>query len=288
MRSFTTVSPGKRFGCVGCHEAKHTAPVNLNALALRRPPSSIMPPPHGGVHGPDFAYDVQPVLNRHCAECHGGPEPKGGTDLSPEYTSLFNVAYETLTGKELVKFVSDYSCASLPTRGPKYYGSHASKAIEAILTSHREEGRVRMPPEDFRRLVTWIDCNCPYYGTYTFSRPGTVGGRDLFAPHKGALEEIFTRRCQSCHEAGPDAILYRIRLPEVETSRALVAPLASTAGGVGRCSPAVFADQDDPDFRKITEIFRQIKSEAEANPRADMLEQRPPLLDPECRYVYRP
>jgi len=267
MRSFTMVRPGERFGCVGCHEPKHTAPVNLSATALRRPPSQITPPPEGGVHAPDFHYDVQPVLDRHCTECHSGAKPKGGIDLSPDYTTLFNVAYETLTGKELVKYVSDYSCASLPTRGPN---------------------RVHMPPEDFRRLVTWIDCNAPYYGTYTFTRPGTVGGRDLFATHKGALEEVYTRRCQSCHEGGHEAILCRIRLPEVEKTRALVAPLAEAAGGEESCRPVVFSDRSDPDFQKLVAIFNQVKSLSAANPRADMLGERPPLLDPECRYVFRP
>lgn len=282
------VSPGGRFGCVGCHEAKHTAPVNLNAMALARAPSEITPPPEGGVHAPDFHYDVQPVLDKHCAECHTGAKPEGGIDLSPDHTTLFNVAYGTLTGKELVKYVCDYSCASLPTRGPKYYGSHASKVVEAILTSHREEKRVAMPPEDFRRLVTWIDCNAPYYGTYTFSRPGTEGGRDLFAQAKPGLEDVYKRRCQSCHADGPEPILYRIRLPAVEESRPLLAPLAVAAGGAGSCEPGVFADRSDPDFQKLAEIFARIRGEAEANPRVDMLPGRPPLLDPDCRYVYRP
>jgi hypothetical protein len=288
MRSFTMVSPGRRFGCVGCHEPKHTAPTNLDAIALRRPPSSITPPPEGGVHAPDFYYDVQPVLNRHCLECHGGAKPEAGIDLSPDHTNLFNVAYETLTSKELVKYVSDYSCASLPTRPPKYYGSHASKAVAEVLTRHRAERRVNMPPEDFRRLVTWIDCNAPYYGTYTFTRPGTIGGRELFAPYKAVLEDVYKRRCGSCHEGGPDAILYRVRLPEVEKSRPLVAPLAASAGGEGSCQPVVFADSSDVDFRKLVDIFHRLKAESESNPRADMLDRRPPLLDPDCRYVYRP
>ena len=145
-----------------------------------------------------------------------------------------------------------------------------------------------MPPEDFRRLVTWIDCNCPYYGTYTFTRPGTIGGRELFAPHKAALEDVYKRRCQSCHEGGPDAILYRLRLPDVAKSRPLLAPLAAAVGGEASCQPAVFTDPSDPDFQKLVGIFNQLKAEADGNPRVDMLGRRPRLLDPECRYVYRP
>ncbi|MFH1266017.1 MAG: hypothetical protein ABIK89_09830, partial [Planctomycetota bacterium] len=133
MRSFTMVAPGQRFGCVGCHEAKHSAPVSFDVIALRRPPSEITPPPEGGVHAPDFFYDVQPVLDKHCVECHSGAKLEGGVDLAGDYTSLFNVAFETLTEKGWVKYVSGYTVDSLPTRGPKYYGSHASKVIQAIL-----------------------------------------------------------------------------------------------------------------------------------------------------------
>jgi len=288
MRSFTSVAPGQRFACVGCHEPKHTAPTSIDTVAMHRPPSEITPPPHAGVHSPDFYYDVQPVLDKYCAKCHTGAKPKGGVDLAADFTSLFNVAYDTLTGKGLVKYVSDYDVTSLPTRPPRYYGSHASKVVQTLLTKHREEGRVDMPPEDFRRLVTWIDCNCPYYGTYTFSRSGTVGGRELFAPYRQALNDIHARRCQSCHAGAPDGLLYRIRLPEFDKSRPLVAPLAKAAGGDQSCEPVVFADADDPDYRKLVDIFAKVKADTDTNPRADMLRERPPLLDPQCRYVYRP
>lgn len=288
MRSFTSVAPGQRVGCVGCHEPKHTTPVSRSAAALLRGPSPITPPAEGGVHAPDFFYDVQPVLDRHCAKCHGGPQPKGGVDLSADYTNLFNAAYGTLTGKKLVNYASDYTVDSLPTRPPKYYGSHASRVVEVLLSTHKKEGRVNMPPEDFQRLVTWIDCNCPYYGTYTFSRPGTIGGRELFARHKAALEDVYNRRCQACHAGGFEPLLCRIKLAEIEKTRTLLAPLAKAAGGLETCKKAVFADSKDPDYLKLTEVLEAVKAEAQANPRADMLGRRPPLLDPECRYIYRP
>jgi hypothetical protein len=288
MRSFTSVAPGERVGCVGCHEPKHTTPANLHASAVFRSPSPITPPPEGGVHGPDFFYDVQPVLDRHCAKCHGGPQPKGGIDLSADYTNLFNTAFETLTGKKLVKYVSDYTVDSLPTRPPKYYGSHGSRMIEVLLSTHKKEGRVDMPIEDFQRLVTWIDCNCPYYGTYTFTRPGTIGGRELFAPHKAALDDVYKRRCESCHAGGSEPRLCRIKLPETQQTRTLLAPLAKAAGGLELCKKAVFADQKDPDYRKLAEVLAAVKAEAQTAPREDMLGRRPPLLDPNCRYIYRP
>ena len=287
MRSFTSVSPGQRFGCIGCHEPKYTAPTIVDATAVRRSPSDITPPPYGGgVHAPDFYHDVQDVLDRHCAKCHTGPKPKGGIDLSPDFTNLFNVAYETLTNKKLVKYVSDYSVRSLLTRPPKYYGSHASKAIQVLRTTHKD--RVKLSPLDLRRLATWIDCNAPYYGTYTYSRPRALSGRAILDHHKGALADIHKRRCQSCHAGAPDPILCRIRLPDLERSRPLLAPLAKAAGGDQSCKKAVFADKNDPDYVKLHALFAKIRSECQSNPRADMRPDRPPLLDPTCRYVYRP
>ena len=287
MRSFTSVAAGQRVGCVGCHEPRHTTSTGHKADAVFRSPSAIAPP-EGGVRAPDFFYDVQPVLDRHCAKCHACPEPKGGVDLSADYTNLFNVAYETLTGKGLVRYVCDYTVDSLPTRPPKYYGSHASRVVQVLLTTHKKEGRVNMPPEDFRRLVTWIDCNCPYYGTYTFTRPGTIGGRELFARQKTALDDVYKRRCQSCHAGGSEPLLCRIKLQEVERTRTLTAPLAKKSGGDQRCKQIVFADRGDPDYVRLLAILTAVKIESQANPRVDMRGERPPLLDPDCRYIYRP
>jgi len=281
MRSFASVAPGERHGCIGCHERKTNAPPNGHALALRRPPSEIAPPPHGGVHGPDFYYDVQPVLDKHCAKCHTGSKPKGGVDLSPDYTNLFNVAYETLCAKGLVSYANIYQVSTLVARPPKYYGSHASKVIRVLRTTHKK--RVKMPTEDFRRLVTWIDCNAPYYGTYVYARPNTTGGRGLFERHGKPLADVHKRRCASCHGGNPAAVLHRLRLP-VETTRALLAPLAKTAGGDQSCKKPVFADKSDPDYKKLLAIYAQMA----ASPRVDMRRERPPLTDPKCRYVYRP
>ncbi|MFV1966650.1 MAG: hypothetical protein ACC628_14600, partial [Pirellulaceae bacterium] len=294
MRTFTTVTSGGSYGCVGCHEQKSSAALSRDALAVHRAPSEITPPPHGGVHSPDFYHDVQAVFTKHCIKCHSGPKREGGIDLSPEYTNVFNVAYETLCGEGLVNYVSLYEVSTLVTRPPKYYGSYASPLIKALGSSDHES--VELSHGEFRRIVTWIDCNAPYYGTYTYARPNTTGGRGIFDGHKAALEEIYQRRCQSCHAGASGMTIYRILLPDFEKSRSLLAPLAKAAGGDQTCrakeagdeSPAVYADKSDPDYRAIADLLAKIKAEADADPRADMRDDRPPPTDPECRYVYRP
>ena len=294
MRTFTTVAPGGMYGCAGCHEQKSSAVIPRDALALHREPSEITPPPHGGVHAPDFYHDVQPVLTKHCVKCHAGPKLEGGLDLSPEFTNVFNVAYENLCSKELVNYANIYQVSTLVTRPPKYYGSHASRVIEALKSPAMD--CVDLAPEELRRLVTWIDCNAPYYGTYTYARPDTTGGRGIFDAHRGSMDDIYKRRCESCHADASDTVMCRIALPDIDKSRSLLAPLAKAAGGDESCkakdnedkSSAVFADKSDPDYQALTSVLGKIRSEAETAPRADMRDDRPPLTDPECRYVYRP
>jgi len=285
MRALTTLEPGETVTCVGCHEHRTTAPPNGMPGALRHAAATIAPP-LGGAHGADFAYDVQPVLTRHCVKCHSGDQPTGNLDLSPDPTNLFNVAYENLTSRGYVSFVDVRRADSLPLRPPKYYGSYASKIIQVLQTTHQE--RVQLPPEDFRRLVTWIDCNAPYYGTYVYSRPGTVGGRELLTPPiKSALHQVFDKRCASCHGQDKSRI-ERIKFLDVESSPALLAPLAKAAGGSEKCGQAVFPDRNDPDAQAMLDALHRLAEEIKTNPREDMLAERPPIVEPDMRYVYRP
>src|SRR5947209_10752914 len=38
--------------------------------------------------GPDFDRQVAPLLVQHCLDCHSGPKPKGGLDLSNRKSAL--------------------------------------------------------------------------------------------------------------------------------------------------------------------------------------------------------
>jgi len=130
--------------------------------------------------------------------------------------------------------------------------------------------------------VTWIDCNAPYYGTYIYTRPGTTGGRDIFAARRRELDSIHKRRCASCHRS-PATTVLRMRMPP-EATRALRAPLAKSAGGDQTCGRPAFASTGDPDYERLLTIYREIA----ANPRVDMLKGRPPVAEPRGRYIYRP
>lgn len=284
MRTFTHVAPGQTVTCVGCHEHRQTTPPNTRTRALRRVAASITPPPDG-VHAPDFYYDVQPVFNRNCVRCHNSGKPEGDVDLSPDYTNTFNVAYEQLTGKGYVSYVNILQSSSLPLRPPKFYGSHASKLSQMLLTTHKKY--VELPKDDWIRLVTWIDCNAPYYGTYAYSRPGTVGGRELITPQlRASLDAVHGRRCASCHGTDTGRI-QRLNFTKLASSPALLAPLAKSSGGTEKCGKPVFADRTDPDFREFTAILKNLEDEIKSKPREDMLASRPPLFADKEEYRLR-
>jgi len=67
------VKPKETRGCIGCHEDPERIPENEYVLALRRPSTRLVLPPHQR-RSVSFRGEVAPLLRRHCAsvECHGG------------------------------------------------------------------------------------------------------------------------------------------------------------------------------------------------------------------------
>ena len=273
MRSFISLEPGQTVTCIGCHEDRKSAPPNRHALATARAPSQLLPPPEG-VHAPDFARDVQPVLDQHCGSCHAGERIDGGVDLSSDSTNLFNVAYETLTNG-WVSSVSLYSSANLALSAPRSLGSPASKLVRTLRGEHRQH--VEVPHDALRRIAEWIDLNAPYYGTYQLSRPGTVGGQELVSgAMRAALDGVHRRRCASCHGADSSRAR-RVRVPGITRSPSLCAPLAKKAGGSGACTPVVFHDASDPDYQSMLHALESLREEVAQNPRVDRIAERPAI-----------
>jgi len=173
MRSFVNFQPGEQRSCIGCHEHRNQAPINLRPLALERPP--VEPQPQPGETAPrplDYATDIQPIFDRHCVSCHGGEKTDGELDLSGEMTELFCRSYENIIRKDLVSYIQEFigvkpegadAMGYAPAVPPYTYGSHQSRLIEILRKGHYE---VELPREDFVKLVTWVDANSPYYGTY--------------------------------------------------------------------------------------------------------------------------
>lgn len=237
MRSFVQAAPGTTRSCIGCHEHKSTAPDSaMTPVALQRGPSQLSAESWGSGYL-DYASMVQPVLDKNCTRCHGGPEGiAAGMDLSGGWTEHFNISYESLTNRrerQLVAYwIAGIDCMngtalwSSQIFPPRSHGSGAAPLAQLLLDGH--DGRI---PELTRTerdlLLAWIDTNGLYYGTWNRTASGcAIEGwgamqNDLVAAMQGA-------GCMRCH--GPSSrITYFendwVNLKTPEHSRLLRAPL---------------------------------------------------------------
>lgn len=165
MRSGTYLQPGEQLTCIGCHEPKHTAPaIDQPPMALRRPPSPLRPPPEGA-NPFNYARLVQPVLDRHCLQCH---QQRKASDLSGTLDKQFTRSYNSLAPKYGFYFhVSNGSInqgvhgGSRTTAGK--FGARAAALLKYLGPEHYG---VQLPEEDFQRIVLWLDCNSEFLGAY--------------------------------------------------------------------------------------------------------------------------
>lgn len=174
MRSSTYVQPGEVTSCTGCHEyGATTRPIQSNAsLAMKRPPSVIDPGPFGG-RPFSFVEVVQPVLDKHCVGCHGGPKSKNKRDLTATPFNGFTRSYWTLCGnKEKPESDAQYLV-------PRYFQRNQIQVTPAddIRSARRSRlmkmfldppghNNVKLSSDDIRRLAMWIDLNAIFYGVY--------------------------------------------------------------------------------------------------------------------------
>jgi formylglycine-generating enzyme required for sulfatase activity len=178
MRSWFTAMPGETLSCVGCHEGQNVGPPNRETLAGRWPPSEIQPW-YGPLRGFAFHREVQPVLDKYCVGCHNGqPRPDGtaaadlrGTPITgwtsdiaghvdPRVGGKFSAAYA-----ELHRFVRRPGIESdIHLPAPMEFHADSTELIQILRKGHYG---VALDPEAWDRLVTWIDLNAPYHGTWT-------------------------------------------------------------------------------------------------------------------------
>jgi formylglycine-generating enzyme required for sulfatase activity len=163
MRSWFVGMPGEYVSCVGCHERQNASASLAMAEAARLKPSEPKPW-YGPKRGFSFVREVQPVLDRHCSGCHNGQEGRpnladttviptsgGISDLPRSYVELH--PYVRRNGPE-----GDYH-----TLTPLEFHVDTSRLVQMLRKGHHN---VKLEPEAWDRLVTWIDINVPAYGTF--------------------------------------------------------------------------------------------------------------------------
>jgi hypothetical protein len=185
MRTFVSFLPGERRSCIGCHEPRAEAPVSRQATALARAPAGLVAQP-GEVAPRPLYYpaDVQPILDRHCVRCHNRERPKPELDLRGDLTTMFSRSYEGLLQGSFVHTIREwggatYAMQHAPAVAPFTYGSHRSKLVQMLRKGH---SKVELSRQEWIRLVTWIDCGAPYYGSYYGRRNLRYRGQPDFRP----------------------------------------------------------------------------------------------------------
>ena len=178
MRSWFTGMPGEVVSCVGCHESQNTGVPARQTLAARRLPSEIKPW-RGPTRGFNFLREVQhPVLDKHCVGCHNGQprdDGKNPPDLTAakwitDYRSVFHsggkdAGHFTLSYAELHRYVrrpgleSDYHMLT-----PMEFHADTTQLVQMLRKGHHN---VQLDADAWDRLITWIDLNAPFHGTWT-------------------------------------------------------------------------------------------------------------------------
>ena len=168
MRSIAYLQPGETTSCVGCHEPRTTAPAQRHAaMASARGPSVIQPGPDGS-NPLSYPILVQPVLDKRCVSCHGKDKPGGGVVLTGEAQGRYTVSYNALAPRvpysDWASKPGDFRAVnSEPTSAPGFFGARGSSLTRLLRAGHYD---VRLSPEDWDRLVTWMDANVLFYGTF--------------------------------------------------------------------------------------------------------------------------
>jgi hypothetical protein len=226
----------------------------------------------------DFVRQVQPVLDRYCAECHHGPTPKGDVDLSGDKTRLFNMAFETLVDRRWVEY---YHIGGGPTGNfpALASGSYVTRITKLIEEGH---GGVTLDDESRRRIYTWIDANVPYYGTWEMTRPHTLGGRDTWLGIGGKPLPSFQKFLAGCEACRIDVMTVEAGRPRVRIGNAdinlthpawslvLLRHLARSAGGRSDDAQATFKTTSDPRYRALLAAIAEGRDALQAQPRTDM------------------
>lgn len=158
MRSATYLKPGELLVCKGCHDPRHLAPNFAWSMpaALRRPASQLVP--EADEANPfSYARLVQPILDRKCVSCHS------------QHPGAINLSREPIERKWFASYINLASRYGFWNYGHSYrtipgqFGARASKLREILEGDHYG---LKLEPEEFRRLMLWLDLCSIFYGVY--------------------------------------------------------------------------------------------------------------------------
>ena len=182
MRSWTTLQPGEKASCVGCHESPNSVPPVMTSKAVLGAPESLCPF-YGEARGFSFGREIQPILDRHCVKCHTDgkdkPFPLDATPVvDPTAKRAWSRSYLQLTHSVLssdkrdafwrgdakhpvVNWISAQSAP--PLLPPNSAGANQSRLMKMLDDGHK---KVKLDRESLDKLAAWIDLGVPFCGDY--------------------------------------------------------------------------------------------------------------------------
>ena len=199
MRSWSTLQPGEHFSCIGCHEDKNTtAQSPRTTLAMNRGPQDLKPF-YGPPRGFSFPKEIQPILDKHCIECHQNGDRKSDFAVPAKLDSVekpfslkgdvvydltakryWSESYLTLVAANREKppfpgrqnrIVNWINVQESPPMLPPYNaGAAKSELLKMFDPNFTPDGKthndVNLSREELDKLAFWIDMLVPYCGDY--------------------------------------------------------------------------------------------------------------------------
>ncbi|MDR1382521.1 MAG: hypothetical protein LBJ67_01540 [Planctomycetaceae bacterium] len=203
MRSWSTLQPGEVFSCIGCHEDKNTtlsAPSQTIALQKGAQP---LKPFYGKPRGFNFDREIQPILDKHCVECHNDAQRKPdfahtkSADVSSDETVAFSLKggkvedlhakrYWSLSYLNLTNYQAEsggvfsgrqtpvvnwINVQESPAMLPPYQSGAAKSGLMKMLdpklaADGKTHSDVKLTREELDKMAAWIDLLVPAYGDY--------------------------------------------------------------------------------------------------------------------------
>ena len=164
MRSGTYFQPGDNVSCVGCHEPKGQITRTSSALpeAFKRP-ASVPAPDVVGSRPANFPELIQPILDKHCVECHAKPESKTFSLAKEPYAFRYNRNFYQSYNNLMKNGFGFYSYGNPLVTNPGQFGALKSPLLPLLDKGHYG---VQLTPEERHSFVLWLDMLSPFYSVY--------------------------------------------------------------------------------------------------------------------------
>jgi hypothetical protein len=186
MRSWSTLMPGEKFACVGCHEDKISSPPPLGAGQAGTAKPLVKPL---GIEGKPFDYAtmIQPIFEKNCVSCHksghssgfdlsGATVKNAGRSVPTSYSSLL----KGIGAKSSNNAVNICFIFQQPQQQQPYsFGSSKSGIMTKALNGATTNMNKLLTKTEKNIISCWIDLACPSVGEFGAGVSRTTVDRQL-------------------------------------------------------------------------------------------------------------